>query len=166
MTSPASWAAPHADSAAPSPAPESATTPSAPTGLRPLSAPVRPGPWRPRILRREDPKFKPQRDRYLLYVRQMLGEMAGWPNSEEAGKRGRRPGDEDRRGALDPGREPQPRQDLQSHDPGRARGAGPGLPLGPLPRGRRSRPGRARHRRPEHRLPQDRRDLRGSRSRR
>ncbi len=75
-----------------------------------------------------DAKFKPQRDRYLDYVRQML-EMAGWPDAAELGPGRRRPRDEDRRGALDPRREPQPRQDLQSDDPRRARGAGPRLPL-------------------------------------
>jgi putative endopeptidase len=32
-----------------------------------------------------DPKFKPQRDRYLLYVRQML-EMAGWPDAASSAR--------------------------------------------------------------------------------
>jgi hypothetical protein len=104
-------------------------------------------------------KFAPQKTRYQQYVAQLLG-MAGWPNAEAGRGQGGRAGNPDRRRALDPGREPQPRQDLQSDHAGRAAEVRARLQLGDVRECRRDRQGREDRGVAEHRFPQTRADLR------
>ena len=82
--------------------------------------------------------FAPQKKAYRDYVARMLG-LAGWTMPERGGRRRGRLRDPHRRGALDEGRKPQSRQDLQPDDLVGARRQRTGLLVAGLRQGGRHR---------------------------
>ena len=121
-----------------------------------LLAPVRPRPRRPRLLSRS--QVPARRSIATGNMSRRCSASPAGPIPRRAADEGRRDGDQARRGALDPRREPRPRQDLQSDDPRRSRSARRRASRGQAFCDRRRPLGAERgDRRPEHRLPEDRR---------